>query len=289
MTQPERACSFTCAADRLIGILHPATETADVLVVIVVGGPQYRIGAHRQFVDLARRLAADGWPVFRFDYRGMGDATGELGGFETVDADIRAAIDAGLAQSGARRVVLWGLCDAASAIAFYAGSDPRVAGIVLANPWVRTETGAAQARLKSYYSRRLVSRDFLTKLARGRVDLPRAAGGVVASLAAAVRRKIGLSHEAHDLPTRMAAGLARFAGNVLILLSDRDLTADEFRQVAAEHDWRARAFGKGRAHHQTVTLARADHTFSQPGNPEAAAQATLRWLQSAICGDQKRS
>ena len=288
MTQPESACSFACEDDRLIGILHPAPEPADVLVVIVVGGPQYRVGAHRQFVDLARRLAALGWPVFRFDYRGMGDATGDLGGFETVDADIRAAIDTGLARSGARRVVLWGLCDGASAIAFYAGSDSRVAGIVLANPWVRTETGAAQARLKSYYSRRLVSPGFLAKLVRGRVDLPSALAGVVASLGAAVRRKIGLSHTADDLPTRIADGLARFAGNVLILLSDRDLTADEFRQVAAENAWRARASGNDRSVHQTVTLSGADHTFSQPGNPEAAAQATVQWLHATVYSDQKR-
>jgi len=51
-------------------------------VLIVVGGPQYRVGSHRQFLLLSRRLAAEGHPVMRFDYRGMGDASGAMRGFE---------------------------------------------------------------------------------------------------------------------------------------------------------------------------------------------------------------
>jgi exosortase A-associated hydrolase 1 len=282
MTDAERTCSFACQDDRLVGIVHPAGVSCDLLVVIVVGGPQYRVGAHRHFVDLARRLARQGLPVFRFDYRGLGDATGDLGGFETVNCDIRAAIDTGLAETGARRVVLWGLCDAATAIAFYAGSDSRVAGIVLANPWVRTETGADEARLKSYYRRRLVSPDFIAKLIRGQVDLSHALRGVLASLWAALRRRIGLGQHPRDLPTRMADGLAKFTGPVLLLLSDRDLTADEFRQVAADRGWHERAFGRGSDRQQIVTLSRADHTFSQPGNTETVARATQQWVQESV-------
>ena len=41
-------------------------------MLIVVGGPQYRAGSHRQFTLLARDVAATGVPTMRFDYRGMG-------------------------------------------------------------------------------------------------------------------------------------------------------------------------------------------------------------------------
>lgn len=278
----ERACSFTCEGEHLVGVVHPAGKPRDLLVLIVVGGPQYRIGAHRQFVDLARRLAAAQFPAMRFDYRGLGDATGDLAGFEMAGADIRAAIDTGLAETGARRVVLWGLCDAASAICFYAGSDPRVAGIVLANPWVRTEAGAAQARLSNYYRRKLVSRHFLTRLLKGEVHLGSAIQGLARSLQAA----LGL-HPAkdaaggNDLRSRMAQGLAQFRRPVLVLLSDQDLTADEFRQVAAGRSWRRATGGRRRAY-TTVTLSDSDHTFSQPGNHEAVATATRRWLETTI-------
>ena len=78
----------------------------------MVGGPQYRVGSHRQFVLLARDLAADGFPVFRFDYRGMGDSEGEFRGFEHVEDDIAAAVEAFRSASpGLREIVLWGLCD----------------------------------------------------------------------------------------------------------------------------------------------------------------------------------
>ena len=48
----------------------------------MVGGPQYRVGSHRQFTLMARAFAAAGYPVLRFDYRGIGDSEGESRGFE---------------------------------------------------------------------------------------------------------------------------------------------------------------------------------------------------------------
>jgi pimeloyl-ACP methyl ester carboxylesterase len=76
----EQAFSFSVEGDTLLGILHaPAivrSGTTGTGVVIVVGGPQYRGGSHRQFVQLARRLAHEGHAVLRFDVRGMGDSSG---------------------------------------------------------------------------------------------------------------------------------------------------------------------------------------------------------------------
>ena len=128
----ERVLLFTCQGLSLPGILHPGAPGASRGVLVVVGGPQYRVGSHRQFVLLARDLAAAGVPVLRFDCRGMGDAEGEFPGFEDLDADLAAAIDAFFTQvPSLREVVIWGLCDAASAALFYAGSDARVRGLVL--------------------------------------------------------------------------------------------------------------------------------------------------------------
>ena len=112
----ERALAFDCGGERLYGILslpgHAASGARGVLVV--VGGPQYRAGSHRQFTLLARDLAQDGVPVLRFDYRGMGDSEGTIRPFDDVEDDLRAAIDAFMAASpGLREVVLWGLCELA--------------------------------------------------------------------------------------------------------------------------------------------------------------------------------
>lgn len=94
----ERARVFRVDGDELVGILHAGPEQARRGVLIIVGGPQYRVGSHRQFLLLARRLAADGIPVFRFDYRGMGDAGGAARTFEEVSADLRTAIDVFMAE-----------------------------------------------------------------------------------------------------------------------------------------------------------------------------------------------
>ena len=69
--------SFACQDCRLYGVLHRPRSRGRSGVLIVVGGPQYRVGSHRQFVLLARFLAGRSIPVLRFDYRGMGDSEGE--------------------------------------------------------------------------------------------------------------------------------------------------------------------------------------------------------------------
>src|SRR5258705_4562348 len=156
------------AGSELPAILHEPASAQPTGVVIVVGGPQYRVGSHRQFLLLARRLSAAGFPCLRFDYRGMGDSPGHFQGFEHVGAYIRAAIDALIAHApGVRRVLLWGLCDAASAALLYASSDPRVIGLVIANPWVRSPATEARARVRHYYLRRLFSADFWKKVLSG--------------------------------------------------------------------------------------------------------------------------
>ena len=121
---------FACAGEQLLGIhCAPVLDARDIAVLIVVGGPQYRAGSHRQFTLLARALAGAGFASLRFDYRGMGDSDGEFRNFEAVDIDLRAATDELLHHaSGCRGVVIWGLCDAASAALYYAPTDSRVLG-----------------------------------------------------------------------------------------------------------------------------------------------------------------
>ena len=133
MNEPEQAISFRCEGSQLVGIVAGARAPQARGVVVVVGGPQYRAGSHRQFTYLCRGLAQAGIASLRFDYRGMGDSEGDPRNFEAIDADIRAAVDAFIvAVPQLREVVLWGLCDAASATLFYGPTDARVTGQVRA-------------------------------------------------------------------------------------------------------------------------------------------------------------
>ena len=151
----EQALSFGCGDDSLVGVLHKPHRddtNADIGVVVVVGGPQYRAGSHRQLVQLARALAAAGYPALRFDVRGMGDSSGALRDFEHITPDIGAAIDAlRREQSQLKNVVLCGLCDGASAALLYLHdtADPCVRGLVLMNPWVRSATSLARTHVEA--------------------------------------------------------------------------------------------------------------------------------------------
>ena len=276
----ERPLAFSLAGDTLVGVLHGAPARRGVL--IVVGGPQYRVGSHRQFVHLARALAAAGIPAMRFDYRGMGDSDGEFRGFENVGADIAAAVDAfTTAMPGLDEVVLWGLCDAASAILFYAHGDRRVTGVVLVNPWVRTETGAARAYLKHYYAARLAEPEFWRKVAAGRFRPAAAARSLAGLTRTALMRRRDPDDGAEttaceSLPERMAEGLGRFSGPTLVVLSGRDLTAREFEDTAAASPrWRA-LLAEPRV--TLRRLAEADHTLSHHDWADRVAQWTREWV-----------
>lgn len=251
---------------RLVGIFHrPDSADATRGVVILVGGPQYRVGSHRQFVLLARELCRQGVPVLRFDFAGMGDSDGEHRGFDAADADIRAAIDRlQELQPSLREVCLWGLCDAASAALIYAPDDPRVTRLVLLNPWVRTSEGRAQVYLDRYYGRRLRSRTFWHKLMSNPSMVLRAGSDYLANVRIARRGAAAARGERRDAApylARMLAGAQRFTGRMLILLSGEDLVATEFElRLARSRHWR-QAFAPPRA--ATLKLPEASHTFAR--------------------------
>lgn len=256
----EQPLTFDCEGDRLLGILHSGSAGASIGVVIVVGGPQYRVGSHRQFLLLARRLAAAGIPVFRFDYRGMGDSGGEFSGFEQADQDIRAAIDCFAARvPGIERFLLWGLCDAASAVMMYAHSDTRVASLTVLNPWVRTETGQAQTLLRRYYLRRFTNLAFWRDLVTGKVALGKALGSLQSNIRAALQKKSPDMPAKHFID-RMEQGLQAFSGSVQLIISGDDLTAAEFsRLVAGSPGWQALLARPGTTQRY---IEKATHTFS---------------------------
>jgi uncharacterized protein len=277
----EEALRFDCAGDTLLGVVTRPRARCRAAVVIVVGGPQYRAGSHRQFVQLARALAAEGLAVLRFDVRGMGDSGGAARDFESLADDIGSAIDALLrALPSVERVALWGLCDGASAALLYlhARPDRRVAGLALLNPWVRSAASQARTQVKHYYRDRLMQREFWRKLASGKVAAA-ALGELWRNLRLAARSAPAAT--AVEAPAtyqqRMAAAWGAFEGARLLMLSEHDYTAAEFREfVAADATWR-RMLGEHPA--ERHVLAGADHTCSAPEAQRAAERITAEWAQ----------
>ena len=163
----EQYIQFSAAGQLLSAIVHPGN--AHIGVLMVVGGPQYRVGSHRQFVKLSRYLSAHKVPTMRFDSRGMGGSSGEKLAFYQQDEDISQAITAFFRHCpNLQQVILWGLCDAASAILIALNKpDPRIAAVVLLNPWVRQNQSHAKTLLRHYYLNRLRQKQFWQKLLSG--------------------------------------------------------------------------------------------------------------------------
>ena len=280
--------AFACGDTTLAGVLHRGAAAAEVgIVIVVAGGPQYRAGAHRQFVSLARMFAGHGYPVLRFDLRGMGDSTGSYLGYHHSRPDIRAAIDQlqSLAP-GVQRVMLFGECESASGILFYAYQDPRVRKVALANPWVRTEEGRAEVILKHYYRDRLLSRRFWADLLGGKLRAGRALGSFARLLSTYLKGRKALRARAdvaaHDdldglpLVAKTAEGLRRFKGEALLLMSGHDYIAREFDEVTRSSQAWAGLLDGPRV--QRAEIVGADHTFSRLEWKLQAHETLRRWL-----------
>lgn len=286
----EKAISFDCHGTPLIGILHTPEKAARRGILFVVGGgPQYRAGGHRQLTLWARRLCNEGFPVFRFDYRGMGDSHGEFRGFLDVDDDISVAIDQFVAEiPELDEIVLWGECDASTAIIFYAYRDPRVKGVVLLNPWVRTETGNAKTILRFYYLERIMQPSFWKKLFSGRfnpVTSIKSAINLIRKARAStseptIEHTDGLTEaipRSLPLTESLLLGMSRFEGPVMLVLSGRDFIAREFEELISNSPaWQEQFKQKIITRYD---IAEADHTFSSAEQRTQVVDLGLNWLR----------
>ena len=271
----ESGVVFDRGEDRLVGVVVQPEVQSDIGVLILVGGPQYRVGSHRQFTQLARSLAEAGIASFRFDFAGMGDSEGVRQEFNHTLDDVRAAIDAFTGQvPSVSRVVLWGLCDAASSAMIYAPQHPLVSGLVLLNPWVHSGEYAPEVKLTHFY------KPFLSNASRWR-NLVARKDMIFPTIKELSRDMLMLmirrsSLDAQPFVQEMLEGVRAFSHDVLIVLSGADLTASEFSAlIATDADWREVSARPSITIH---TVASADHTFSQASWKSEVNALTISWL-----------
>lgn len=254
-----RLLTVECEGARLGATLDEGGGRAAALLM-VTGGSQTRIGSHRMYERLAQALAGAGYASLRFDRRGVGDSEGDDPGFRGSGPDIAAAAAALRVEvPHAARLIGFGLCDGATALAFH-GAAAGLDALILVNPWLaEAEAGTpAPAAVRGHYRRRLASAEGWKKLLTGAVDWRRLAAG--------------LRRSAHLSPSGLAADAAAKLRDkrlpTAVVLCRDDATA-----IAAGHELRRREY-RGLVD-LVQTIPSDSHTFARPGDAAALFGATL--------------
>ena len=141
----------------LVGIHSEGAVSGDdrPAVILVNSGILHRVGACRLHVTLARKLAAFGYQVLRFDFSGIGDSPvrrDDLAFEESATVELREAMDWMTKAGAGQQFVLIGLCSGADMAFETAKSDPRVVGLGLLDLW----TYRTARYYWKYYSPRLL-------------------------------------------------------------------------------------------------------------------------------------
>tara|TARA_R110000772_G_scaffold61838_9_gene139144 strand:- start:448 stop:1284 length:837 start_codon:yes stop_codon:yes gene_type:complete len=260
---------FPCCEETLSSTLDQGDKSTGLL--IVSGGNEIKAGAHSGMAKLAQAIAAQGFPVFRYDRRGIGESSGTNEGFLGSEADILAAAHYfRKANPHVDKVIAFGNCDAATALALF-GKEAPIHRFLLANPWVieTTDSNASDAptapppsAIRSRYWERLKNPQSLIDLFTGKIDLRKLARGL---------KQATQKQENTSLSMRLKDGLEGLNKPCRILLADKDTTARAF--LAA---WNSKDFTATRAlpNITTETINSASHSF--------ADEHSKKWLESRI-------
>jgi exosortase A-associated hydrolase 1 len=286
-SQKETAHVIECNGSPMIGVLHqPEKPKGRGIVVVVAGGPQYRVGCARQIIYWSRKLAEAGYPVLRFDYRGFGDSGGEFVGFENIDDDIAAAIALmNEKMPELKELVLWGECNAASSIFKYAWRDPKIKGIISQNPWVRDEGTQAKTYLKHYYLYRLGQKSFWEKLLKLKFNPVKSLLDMFALWKTSkliTETKVKADEPFWDsewsYQVHMREGMARYNHKLLLFMSGKSLIGKEFDELVAGSDrWKE---VMEELDMKRIDEPDADHTFSRQKDKDKLINNAIEWLDS---------
>lgn len=164
----ETPVSLPSGEKALRGVLHtPGNgQASGVGVVFLHGWSGCRLGPHRMFVKLARRLCRAGCHCLRFDFAGRGESDGAAAeaSINTMIEDAKAAMAFLRAKTGVAPTVLVGICSGSKVAMGTVATVPGVDALVLLShePMGAMRRGGDTDARKS----RSVLKTYLVKLTR---------------------------------------------------------------------------------------------------------------------------
>ena len=228
---------YQCAAT--LDLPPEGVDTRSTGLLIVTGGNELRSGPHGSQAAMAAHFADLGYPVLRYDRRGVGESEGENTGWRGAEADLHAALAAFRAACPALTFIIgFGNCDGASSLACY-GSAAGLSHVLLANPWAFDHDGdsapsAQTAPAKPEHSRASALRYYrhrlsdpiglLRDLFGGKVDLGQAIGDVAA---------VSKTAQASRTGAMLSQKIREWGQTATLLLAKDDRTALHFQEQMA--------------------------------------------------------
>ncbi len=268
-----RMISFNCEGSQLQASLDEGNSSSGFL--IVSGGNEIRAGAYAGQAQMAAHFAGLGVSVFRYDRRGIGESEGENVGFDGSAADIAAAVTAFRSEvPHVSRVIAFGNCDAATALAYF-HADAGINGLILANPWAiaaaeapeqqtQSATIASAAAIRARYLARLKNPRSILDLLTGKIDLAKLLRGISKAAKKEQPTKIG---------EQLLSALASTTVPTKILIAKRDTTAMVFSALWASKVGASARCNTNIEYHE---IDSASHSF--------ADETAKSWLLALVSG-----
>lgn len=170
-TYKEYPVVFPAGREGLLGIFNePLRNPRDTGVILLTGGGFIPMThRNRMWVLLARRLAAEQFPVLRFDYHGIGESTGTVTQYwldRPFVEDLEGAV-AWMRRQSISQLVLVGSCYGARTILAAGERVPELSAAVLLSPPLRGHRLGEGAATR--FAEELTLVDYLRRASRARV------------------------------------------------------------------------------------------------------------------------
>lgn len=267
-------------ASALVGVItHPATadgEHRTKAVILLNAGLLHRVGPHRLYVELARRLGALGFTTLRFDFSGIGDSDVRRDSlpFDTsILGEVKEAMDVLGRRRGIDRFVLMGLCGGAVSAFKAARANARVDGIVLINPQDYDEDVASFADARRYW--RNVLR-VLIRPSRWLATIPRYAR--VRTMLEQLGRLLSPPPAARDLREELCGLVERGVKMLVLFSSARQRGVAELEAILGGRLAALQASRRVRVH----TIGAATHTFDELCHQTQLLDTIAAWMHESF-------
>ena len=278
-------------ANELVGIVTepPAGQAASANrpgVILINSGLIQRVGPNRLYVRLARRLAAQGFTVLRFDLSAIGDSPRRLDNLpfeQSSVAETREAMETLSDGWGVDTFLLAGICTGAVVALRTALKENAVQGIGMINAQGLLSERApevsqylTQTKAGHYYcSQALFKPDSWKKLATGRANVGAIARAAGQRLGRLLGRKPQLdSPEAQEVAHDLLQ-LGRDNRNLLLLYSEGDPGIDELNLILGDLQGGLKKVPGARFE----TIPRADHMFTPLDSQSAFCDRLENWTR----------